>query len=69
MSYSQDDLDKIKSAIASGRLTVRSGDDMVTYQSISEMIKVKDMIEAELSAASGSKKLYPRYQVASFSDE
>lgn len=69
MAYTQADLDNIKAAIAQNTLSVRSGDDSVTYRSLDEMIRAKELIESELASASTPKRMYPRYQVASFSDE
>lgn len=54
MAYTQDDLDRIKATIASGRLTVRDSDGrMTTYRSMSELRQAKDEIENELAGSSG----------------
>ncbi len=69
MAYTQTDLDNIKSAIASGVLTVRYGDgSMVTYASVDELIRVRREIESELNKSTARKRLSPRYRSAVFSD-
>lgn len=69
MAYTQTDLDRINKALASGTLTIRTGNDSVTYQSIDDMLRVKRMIESELAQSSTTKRMYPRYQHASFRDD
>lgn len=69
MAYTQTDLDRINAALASGNLTVRSGNDQVTYQSVDEMMRVKRLIGAELAQASGQKRMHPRYQQAMFHND
>lgn len=54
MSWSQDDVTRLKSAIASGQLSVRLADRQVTYQSTAEMLKALDRMQADISAAAGS---------------
>lgn len=54
MSYTQTDLDNIKSAIASGELMITLADGRtVRYRSISELRSAQRAIEAELAADSG----------------
>ena len=48
MAYTLIQLEAITEAIASGANTVRYGDKTVTYNSISDMLKVKELMEAEL---------------------
>ena len=48
MAFTQSQLDALESAIAEGALTVRLGDRMVTYQSLSEMLRLRDTIKSEL---------------------
>lgn len=48
MPFTQEQYNTLLEAIASGANTVRYGDKTVTYNSLSDMIKVKQMMEAEL---------------------
>jgi hypothetical protein len=66
--YTQTDLDAIKKAIAEGTLKVEYGDKKVEYRSLNEMIRIRDIIEAEVNGgtpiqkrtyASFSKGTYP----------
>jgi hypothetical protein len=49
MAWQQADLDAIESAIASGAKRVRFQTHEVEYQSVSEMLRVRDLIKAEIS--------------------
>lgn len=69
MAYTQTDLDRINAAIASGTLTVRSGDDAITYQSLDDMLRIKREIQAALNQTANASRLYPRHQLASFADD
>lgn len=51
MSFTLEQLTAIESAIASGELTVISNGRQVTYRSISDLIKARDMIKQSLEAA------------------
>lgn len=66
MAYSQEDLDALKAAIASGVRTVTSGDTTTTYQNLDQMLKVAALMEQEIAAAAASKTTYRR-TVAGFS--
>lgn len=70
MALTQTDLDSINAAIASGELSIRSSDGkQVTYRSIDELLKARDLATADIAAAaSPAGRLYPRYQLADFSD-
>lgn len=63
MAYSQEDLDNIKAAIASGERRVRLADKEVEYRSVAEMLAVKSLIENELTG----NKLGRRRAYADFS--
>lgn len=52
MSFSQTDLDRIEAAIASGTLTVKYADKQVTYQSLTDLMKARDLIRKSLGAIS-----------------
>lgn len=70
MAFTQMQLDALDDAIASGVLTVRGvNGNMVTYQSMSEMIKARELIATSLAAVSGAAHNYPRHQLADFSDD
>lgn len=51
MAYTQDQLTAIESAIASGTLTVRMADRLVTYQSLADLIRLRDLMRGELGIA------------------
>lgn len=67
MAFSQSDLDTIDDAIKGAELSVRFSDgSSVTYRSVDEMIKVRDLIRSDLSTPATSS--YPRHQIARFDD-
>lgn len=70
MAFTQTDLASIDAAIASGELTVRTADGkLVTLRSMNELLKARDAIASSLSQqASSSPRMYPRHQIADFSD-
>lgn len=55
MSYTQAEIDALKTAIAKGVRSVQKGDEVVTYRSIAEMERVLRMMEAEVSGAGSSR--------------
>lgn len=67
MAFTTADVDALDRAISSGELTVRTNDRLVTYRSIEELIVARDRISSELAAA--TTRLYPRHQLADFSDD
>jgi hypothetical protein len=48
MAWTQADLDAINSAIATGAKRVRFQTHEVEYQSVSDLLKVRDVIKAEV---------------------
>ena len=54
MSWSSEDIARLKTAIASGQLTVRIGESSITYQSTREMMAVLDRMQADNAAAAAS---------------
>lgn len=50
MAFTQTDLDAVNAAVASGELKIEVAGRMVTYRSIDELIKARDLIQAELAA-------------------
>lgn len=70
MALTQTDLDSINAAIASGELTVRNRDGaMVTYRTMDELLKARQLAEADIAKSAGATRAYPRYQTADFSDD
>lgn len=51
MAWTQADLDTITAAIATGAKRVRFQTHEVEYHSLSDMMRVRDMIRAEIDAA------------------
>jgi len=70
MAYTSADLESIDRAISSGEFTVKTQDRMVTYRTIDELMQARAHIASALSAQlQGSSRLYPRHQLADFSDD
>lgn len=63
MAWTQAQIDGLKTAIASGVLTVKHGDTLTTFRSLAEMKQVLRDMEAELAGNSSP----PRRTVAGFS--
>jgi hypothetical protein len=62
MAYTQQQLEALDAAIAEGALTVKYTDKSVTYRSLDEMIRIRDLIRAELGVLSHSTSLvYPTF--------
>lgn len=53
MAFTQQDVDAIDRAIASGELTVRLGEKLITYRSMAELREARAIIKNELSQAAG----------------
>ena len=70
MAFTQTDLTAIDSAIASGELTVRTADGkLVTLRSMGELLQARAAIAAEIASTStATPRMYPRHQLADFSD-
>ena len=64
MAWTQTDIDKLKSAMASGVLTVRHGETSTTFQSLADMQKQLERMEAEVNGATNVPR---RRSVASYS--
>jgi hypothetical protein len=50
MAYTQDDLDRIDRAIASGELSIYDGHTRVEYKTTAELVLARDLIRADLAA-------------------
>lgn len=62
MSYSQDDITALKSALAKGATRVKVGDEEVQFRSLSELRQLLRDMEAEVSGASAaSRQIYPQF--------
>jgi hypothetical protein len=69
MAFTSADRESIERAIASGELTVRTNDRLVTYRGLEELQAQLAIIDKALAAASASTAVYPRHQLADFSDD
>jgi len=54
MPWTQQQLEAIEAAIASGELSVRFGDRTVTYRSMDELLQAHALIREALAAESGA---------------
>lgn len=62
MAFTADDLTRIESAIKTGQRRVRFADREVEYRTFEEMLKIRDLIRAEVADADGTdKSRYIRY--------
>lgn len=50
MAFTQDQLDALEAAIATGTLEVRVGDKLVKYQTTADMIRARDLLRDQLTA-------------------
>ncbi|MFA5922326.1 MAG: hypothetical protein WC856_13705 [Methylococcaceae bacterium] len=51
MAYTQTQLDALEAAIAQGALSVQFGERKITYNSYTEMTRLRDTIRAELGVS------------------
>ena len=56
MSWTADDVSRLKAAIASGQLSVRIGERQITYQSVDAMLTALDRMQADIATASPQRK-------------
>lgn len=56
MAFSQTQLDALETAIATGVMSVDYGDRKVTYRSLGDMLKVRDMARQDLGLSTGAPK-------------
>jgi hypothetical protein len=61
MAWTQTDLDSIERAIASGTTRVRYKDREVQYNSLAELITIRNLIRDSLGSASKNKNQYGTY--------
>jgi len=57
MAFTSDQIANLEKAIAAGVLTVKTGDDLVTYQSIADMLKVLKIMKDEVNGTSNRRTL------------
>lgn len=57
MAFTQDDLDRLDRAVASGELQVRIQDRMVTYRSLDELLRARRAVRQALSGRRSSHAL------------
>lgn len=57
--YTQSQYDKLCQAIAGGVYQVQYGDQMVTYRSLDEMLRLKDNMERELGIKARAQRKFP----------
>ena len=60
MSYTQDDISRLRSAIAKGALQLRMGEAQVIYRSLNEMRSVLAEMEASVGGAP-IRQHYPQF--------
>lgn len=58
MAFQQSDLDAIEKAIASGALTVKFSDKEVTYRTMDDLMKARDLIRKKLGQANPNDQRY-----------
>ncbi len=57
MPFTQEDIDKLKEAIAKGVLRVQYQDKMITYRSMSDMLMALRLMEEELGLKKKSSRI------------
>lgn len=60
-AWTQTDLDKLCAAIAQGATTVQYQDKRVTYRSLDEMLKIKQLMEQELGLKKKNGRVYAEH--------
>lgn len=60
MSYTQDDITRLRAAIAKGASKVRMGDEEVTFRSLAEMRSLLAEMEASVAGSAG-RQHYPQF--------
>lgn len=56
MAWTQQDIEKLEKAIASGKLSVRYKDRQITYQSTAAMMQALKVMRTEAAAAAGTSR-------------
>lgn len=68
MAYTANDLTAIESAIKEGTLEVQYGDKRVRYRSLDEMMRIRDLIRAELGLTSPRLRRYGQFNKGHYPD-
>lgn len=63
MAWTSDQLSKLEEAIAQGSLTVKYADKQVTYRSLDEMLRIRDLMRTDIGVADKSRggRVYPSF--------
>ena len=60
--YTKDDLEKLEAAIAQGIQTVKYTDKEITYRSLEEMLKIREiMLKAVEKSSISEKRVQPQF--------
>lgn len=64
MAYTQDQLDRLDAAIASGALSVRNANgELVTYRSMDDMLRARSLLSAQVHGARAHRPgVYPQFR-------
>ena len=54
MAFTQAQLDALDTAIASGELTVKIGEKLVTYRNVAELMQARSFISQQIANAGGT---------------
>ncbi|MDG2617744.1 hypothetical protein P7L53_16000 [Thermoleptolyngbya sichuanensis XZ-Cy5] len=66
MAFTAQDLAAVEAAIASGELTVTANGRTVTYRSMSDLLRARDLMKTELQQPAGPKIGGRSYALARF---
>jgi hypothetical protein len=61
MAWTQTQLDALEEAISQGALVVKYQDRMVTYRSLNEMLKLRELIRNELGLTETTVRLFAKH--------
>lgn len=65
MSYTQDDVTKLRAAIAKGASQVKIGEEQITFRTLAEMRSLLAEMEASIAASQGAsgsaRQIYPQF--------
>jgi collagenase-like PrtC family protease len=61
VSYTQTDIDRLRSAIAKGASQVKMGEEQVTFRSLAEMRSLLAEMEAAVAGQTSSRQHYPQF--------
>jgi hypothetical protein len=61
MAYLQADLDAIEAAIKSGALKVKYQDKEVTYRSMDELMRIRDLMRKDLGLSNSTPRIFTKF--------